>query len=224
MAPQDETELFWQAFRYVGQEMTPDEAADFEVRLASDQAARETIARVVELSQLVLAVAPERSPAEEFVSPVLQSRAWMQPVGWIAVGAAACLAVVMAYQSWIPVSGPTQLASLAPGSTGDLALAWAIARADLPGTEEATATPPANGDAASRSADGVVPEGAAFDRAASDVAVQAKANGELGATGTLAAGDELPSTDPMEEFTEPVAPGWLLVAVEDARKGASQEN
>ncbi len=67
MNPQDETEVFWQAFRYVGEEMTPTEAAEFEVQLADNQAAREAVARVVELSQLVLAAAPERSSSEELL-------------------------------------------------------------------------------------------------------------------------------------------------------------
>src|ERR1700679_1863568 len=102
MSLQDETELFWQAFRYVGEEMTLGEATDFEVQLANDQPAREAVARVVELSQLVLAAAPEQSPAAMFVSPALRRRVWMQPVGWIAVGAAGCLAVVMADPSFAP--------------------------------------------------------------------------------------------------------------------------
>jgi len=212
MSPQDETELFWQAFRYVGEEMTPSEAADFEVQLASEQAAREAVARVVELSQLVLAAAPEQSPAAEFVSPALRSRAWMQPVGWIAVGVAACLAVVMAYQSFVPAPGSAQMASAAPGSTSDLALAWAVARAaDLPGPEDAGATPAAGGDATDQSANDAVSNDVVADVAVPDVAVQTRAASE-------------PSADPMEEFTEPVAPGWLLVAVEDAHNGASQEN
>ncbi len=134
----------------------------------------------------------------------------MQPVGWIAVGAAACLAMVMAYQSFAPASGSTPMAaagSAALGSTGDLALAWAVARAtDLPvmgqpGTDEAASTSPASDDATSRLADGVVPEGAV-----SDIALQAKATGESIATDALTASDDLSRTDPMEEFTEPVAP------------------
>ncbi len=89
MAPQDETELFWQAFRYVGEEMTPGEATDFEVQLADDQATREAVARVVELSQVVLAAASRAVAGRRFVSPASQSsrlnQAWMQPVGWISV-------------------------------------------------------------------------------------------------------------------------------------------
>ena len=122
MPLENKTELFWQAFRYVGDEMTPAEASEFEAELADQQTAREAVARVVELSQLVLAAAPEESPIEIFVTPVRNSQAWMQPVGWIAVGAAACLAMVMAYQSFLPATGATEMASTSPAAVSDLAL------------------------------------------------------------------------------------------------------
>ena len=77
MPLENKTELFWQAFRYVGDEMTPAEASEFEAELADQQTAREAVARVVELSQLVLAAAPEESPIEIFVTPVRHSQAWI---------------------------------------------------------------------------------------------------------------------------------------------------
>ena len=196
--------------------------------MANDQAARETVARVVELSQLVLAAAPEPAGTAEVVSPVLRNRAWMQPVGWIAVGAAACLAVVMAYQSFVPPSGTTQMASLAPGSASDLALAWAIARAELPGPEEAAPTTPAAIATNPGGEQAEVAEQPRIAHASEPFAVASDSPTGDSPTGDSPTGDspnvDSPNADPMEEFTDPVAPAWLLVAVEDARHNAAQEN
>ena len=86
----------------------------------------------------------------------------------------------------------------------DLALAWAVAQ--TPGAEDASTA-----------------IGSSEAPAGDEVADHAKNSGIDLASVELANSD-LASADPMEEFKEPVAPAWLLVAVEDARAGASQEN
>jgi negative regulator of sigma E activity len=130
MSPQDEPSLFWTAFRYVSDELTAPEAEAFEARLADDQSAREAVAQAVELSQTVVAAVPQMRPIEEPVvlaMPALVRERWMQPVGWLAAGAAACLALVIAYQSYWPSQAIEQRSSLSLAQAG-LAEAWAEAQ------------------------------------------------------------------------------------------------
>ena len=88
------SELDWTAFRYVAGELSPDEATRFELTLAEDQAAREAVAAAVELGSAVCAVyaQPIHKPSVGR-SPVL-----LRPAAWMSVGAAICLAVVLAWQ------------------------------------------------------------------------------------------------------------------------------
>lgn len=119
-------DLFWQAFRYVADELTPEEALAFETRLANEQAAREAVAQAVELSHAVKAAVPEPQPVDT-THVVLASAThdrWMQPIGWLAAGVAACLALVMTWQTFGPVKQQDR-SKLAP-----LALAWAETQAD----------------------------------------------------------------------------------------------
>src|SRR6476469_4573620 len=48
--PQPSADLFWQATRYVWGELTPDEAAAFEERLAADELACAAVAEAVTMS------------------------------------------------------------------------------------------------------------------------------------------------------------------------------
>jgi hypothetical protein len=66
-------ELLWQAFRYVSEEMTEDEAEAFEVELTENLAACEAVARAVQIRQAVFAVerdAVEVKPLEREVVAV----------------------------------------------------------------------------------------------------------------------------------------------------------
>ena len=126
-------DLLWQAFCYANDELTPAEAAAFEERLAVDQAACEAVARAVEVCETVRAVPQEVTVLQEVtgatcISIVRREATWMQPVGWLALGAAACLAAVMAFQTWQPGAGATT----AKASDANLALAWVEAQAELP--------------------------------------------------------------------------------------------
>src|SRR5262245_38899044 len=88
---EERDDLDLSAFRYVAGEMTPVEAAAFEGRLADDQTARDAVSRAVGLSQLMASAAPAADPA----APVRKSAAvWMQPLGWMAIGAAAAVLAV----------------------------------------------------------------------------------------------------------------------------------
>jgi hypothetical protein len=115
----DATDLDWLAACYVWGEMDALQRAAFERRLADDTAACEAVARAVELSDcLAAACAPvatprtashERSTSREAAagSPVRlrRRRTWSQRIIWMSVGAAACLAVVSAGQSWLARHG-----------------------------------------------------------------------------------------------------------------------
>ena len=87
------------AFRYVAGELTDAEAAAFEERLAVDQAAREAVARAVEIAQAVTVLGPQaqtagrvRSVADLGAKPGKPRRAAI-----VAVVAAACVALAVAF-------------------------------------------------------------------------------------------------------------------------------
>jgi hypothetical protein len=210
--PHTPAEQFWQAFRYASDEMTAAEREAFEHVLAADQSAREAVARVVELEGLVRTA--ESAPVEIGGRPLsvlpIERNYWLQPLGWVALGAAACLAVVMAFQAWWPVAGAVapDAPQVAVGSgsilnggdvsgshaTGsELALAWARAQAELP----------APNDSSSRGSETVIRE-AAIDEAAIE---------ETGEYDLVSVGDDQVAA----------APAWLLAAVADA-EAAHDEN
>ncbi|MFQ5731265.1 MAG: hypothetical protein ACE5KM_04840, partial [Planctomycetaceae bacterium] len=92
--PRDDLE--WTAFRYVANELSAEEAAAFEQRLADDQAAREAVARCVEMTHAVVALA-EAEEAHVLATP---SAAGSRRGVWSVV---ACVAAVAAVCSafWI---------------------------------------------------------------------------------------------------------------------------
>ncbi|MGE0605750.1 MAG: hypothetical protein AB7O62_01395 [Pirellulales bacterium] len=105
--------LAWLAFCYVADEMAPAEMIAFEERLEHDQTAREAVAQVVQLSAAVKTVesarlAPSASAGFDQGLAARTDRAarpqsmgrFAMPATWMALGAAACLAVVVAWQSW----------------------------------------------------------------------------------------------------------------------------
>lgn len=75
----------WDAFRYVAGEMTPDEHAAFETRLADDVAAAEAVVEAVRLSQAIAAAGSR--PVRRTAAPaVARSRR-----GWLVAGVACSL-------------------------------------------------------------------------------------------------------------------------------------
>lgn len=131
---EERDDLDLSAFRYVAGEMTPGEAAAFETRLADDQAARDAVSRAVGLSQLVASAAPADPPAPARTS----AAAWMRPLGWMAIGAAAAVLAINVFPR--PAANP---AGAPPTSnvqpTGGRSPADALVWARLQSDQELTA-------------------------------------------------------------------------------------
>lgn len=74
-------ELLWQAFRYVSEEMTEDEAEAFEVELTENLTACEAVARAVQILQAVVAVEREAVKVPEHAARSRQAAAIIARVG-----------------------------------------------------------------------------------------------------------------------------------------------
>jgi hypothetical protein len=139
---QNGNDPYWAAFRYAADEMTAAEAAEFETRLDADQTAREAVASVVGLSQAVRALPNEVFALKSQPAIVPLSRSpWSQPIGWMAVGIAACLAVMMTIQTVRPFLAPSNDVMIASASrTNDsLAMAWNRTRDAMNASDSAAA-------------------------------------------------------------------------------------
>jgi hypothetical protein len=123
----EKQELDWLAFQYIADELSPDETAAFELRLAEDQLAREAVARAVELSQAA-AAAFDMQPvtAGEFGTVQPPARSWSVALWWMSCGAAACLAALMGYEAWR--SGVGNVAAPGNAPSAELAAAWSETR------------------------------------------------------------------------------------------------
>ncbi len=124
----DKNELDWSSFCYAAGELSADEAAAFEARLADDQAAREALARAVELAEAVASA--------ESLAPVVaarsQSNVWTKRLTWMAIGSAASLLVALLWSgAW---SWPAD-ESVASTEQSRLAAAWSQTRRELAETE-----------------------------------------------------------------------------------------
>jgi len=125
----NECQLDWSAFCYAAGELNAAEAEQFEARLADDQQAREALARVVELTQTVVAA---ESQAESFVVPARRNaRDWSTRLTWMAVGGLASVVIALV---WSGVIGRS------PAGPSDkqfaLAAAWTQARAEIAQAKE----------------------------------------------------------------------------------------
>ncbi len=111
-------DLDWLAFQYVNDELSAEEAEQFEARLSEDQAAREAVAEAVLLCQAVSAGAKEVIPLAS------ERRSWLLHAAWAAVGAAACVALVVVLRS--PVDQPVvpHAQRVSDLTTEELALVW----------------------------------------------------------------------------------------------------
>jgi hypothetical protein len=90
---EEQEELDLLAFRYVAGEMTDQEAAAFEARLADDHAARLTVSRVVGLTQLV-ADAKRSLPSPATTKRKRMLGRAVQSLGWMTIGAAVAVCAV----------------------------------------------------------------------------------------------------------------------------------
>jgi hypothetical protein len=117
-------QLDWLAFCYVAGELPPAEAEQFEARLADDQAAREALARAVELTQTVVAA---EAQSEILVAPARRYVAgWGTRLSWMAIGGLASIVVALLWSGALhnSTSGPSEKQIA-------LAAAWTQTRADI---------------------------------------------------------------------------------------------
>ena len=144
MRHEEPDDLDWLAFCYIADELSLDEAAAFENRLADDQAAREAVARAVELAGAVAVVGAEdldRATPASVVRGAWRRRSLAGRVGWTAITAAACLVVlVLAYRhdrGIGPVASSPQEApggghvGISDGVPDELAIVWSQTREEL---------------------------------------------------------------------------------------------
>jgi hypothetical protein len=136
-------DLDWLAFQYVAGEMSAVEADEFERRLAYDQAARDAVAWIVELTQAtaqVTAQAWDKLPMDAGAAARVErrkhsSRRWLRQPTWVswcvAVGLLAALLVVNAWRS--PATSDREEPGPVAGGVDEreLALAWVRTRLNL---------------------------------------------------------------------------------------------
>ena len=141
-------ELDWLAFCYAAGELSPQESAQFESRLAADQSARESLARAVELTQTLAATAgwavpsisplaiPSAESTPSVVSAPAASPRFRFSHAWFGVGIAATILLAL------NLTGILELTLHAPVQKSprraQLASAWTETRAQLSsGTDSA---------------------------------------------------------------------------------------
>ena len=115
-------QLDWSAFCYAAGEMSPAEATEFETLLADDQAAREALARAVELTQVVAAA---ESQVGDVVLPAShRTTGWAVRFSWMAAGGLASLLIGLLWTGAIRPSASSV-------RQYELAAAWTETRAEL---------------------------------------------------------------------------------------------
>jgi hypothetical protein len=135
-----QNELEWSAFCYAAGELSAPEAALFEQRLATDQAAREALARTIELTQAV-AAAETLEPVT--VRPSGRSFGGRR-IAWLAIGTAAAVLVAVIVGEAMVENGNigTRLTGLvgsrpAAADARELAAAWSQTRRELADASDA---------------------------------------------------------------------------------------
>jgi len=126
------TETDWVAFEYLTGELSANAVAQFEARLQDDQSARESLARVVQITQAVAIIESTVDKATERVaSPSRQaSSVWAAPAVWLSAVALACVVFVLCWNPGTPLptlnSGHQPVATNDRGTldSGELAAHW----------------------------------------------------------------------------------------------------
>lgn len=123
----------WLAFRYIAAELSPGERAAFEQQLAESQAAREAVARAVELTQALVAAGPEVYAVSRPPAAGGGQRRWRRATRWAAGLAASLLLIVAVFSFGRSFVGT---GASRPAETGfsafDLAVIWSQTRGVLP--------------------------------------------------------------------------------------------
>jgi hypothetical protein len=151
-------DLDWLAFCYAAGDLDSTDAEVFEARLADDQAAREALARAVELTQTVAAA---ETQCGDFVTPATPSQLdWNRRLSWMAVGGLASLLLAILWSGFIGPTWHTAHNRLTANSRYQLAMAWNNTRSEFSGINEAGLwLPVAGNDADDETASGDVPIG-----------------------------------------------------------------
>ncbi len=135
MTSDHNNDLDWLAFCYAAGELDAAEAEQFEARLADDQAAREALARAVELTQTVAAAETQYG---EFVAPAARTDLhWNRRLSWMAVGGLASLLLAFLWSGFVGPTWHTAQNRLAAQSRYQLAMAWNQTRDEFAGVREA---------------------------------------------------------------------------------------
>ena len=133
MSSYKENELDWLAFQYIAGELAADDCDRFEEQLAGDQAAREAVARAVELSGAIQRAHSPAAPVDiirESRSIRESQRGSRRLAIQMSAGVAACLAIVLGlYQALRPAAPTSDSSSMAgledtSADKQDLAIAW----------------------------------------------------------------------------------------------------
>jgi len=136
-------DLDWLAFCYAAGELDAADAERFEARLADDQAAREALARAVELTQTVAAA---ETQCGDLVTPAARTNLdWNRRLSWMAVGGLASVLVALLWSGFIGPTWHTAQHRFTANSRYQLAMAWTETRNEFADVREAALwLPPAN--------------------------------------------------------------------------------
>jgi hypothetical protein len=128
-------DLDWMAFCYAAGELDPGDAELFEARLADDQAAREALARAVELTQTVAAA---ETQCGDLVAPAIRTNLdWNRRFSWMAVGGLASLLLAVLWSGFVGPTWNTAHNRLTANSRYQLAMVWNNTRSEFSGINEA---------------------------------------------------------------------------------------
>jgi hypothetical protein len=128
-------DLDWLAFCYAAGELDPADAELFEARLADEQAAREALARAVELTQTVAAA---ETQCGDLATPATQTNLdWNRRLSWMAVGGLASLLLAILWSGFVGPTWHTAHNRLTANSRYQLAKAWNNTRSEFSGINEA---------------------------------------------------------------------------------------
>ena len=119
-------DLDWMAFCYIADELSGEELAQFEARLASDQAARDAVEQAMRISTAVYECKlPTTEPAVQTVSATAPSAVSSRSVSQWIVALAAALLIGVGLTAWIANSNPSKSGEVAMTQDEELAIAWA---------------------------------------------------------------------------------------------------
>ena len=118
----NENDLDWRALCYAAGELDAPAAEEFELRLADDQAAREALARAVELTHTIAAVEAQSTQSVNVSTTTKTS--WNTRLAWMTVGGLAAALLVMLWSGVVDPTWRIALHQLNAKSQYQLAMAW----------------------------------------------------------------------------------------------------